>query len=132
MDLNFAVFFDGEIDKGIAALGPFLQGLSQMITSQEACRYVSLKPVEHSDLVVYSLYPSFCSSPDGIQEAKQMARRWIQQGGPFLQEHSFVTWAQSFGGAHTATYWTSGTANNWTSTYTKTLLDNFKWMPLLR
>lgn len=44
--------FDGPIDEGTVAFRPFLDGLADLITTQEACEYFRISSKLHSDCCV--------------------------------------------------------------------------------
>eukprot|EP00210_Caulerpa_lentillifera_P004507 g4300.t1 len=110
IQIGFGLIFDGPIKEGVRVLQPLLDSLAGQLTQEDACE----------------IQNKLCSTNEGNQAAYQLTREWIKTAGPFLQNHTFLSWSTQFGMKHANIHWTNGVFSEWTPSLTKTLLKSFK------
>lgn len=110
IELGFGLLFDGPVEDGLIILKPFLEALAGQLNVADACK----------------IYKKLCETSEGSSTAVKLAMEWLRGGGPFLQNHTFLTWASVFGIAHADVHWTNGVFAEWTPSMTEQLLKSFK------
>ena len=71
-------------------------------------------------------FKKYCVSEDGAKTAQRHAAAWIRKGGPFLQNHTFVSWARTYGTSHLSIFWRSLVFNKWSKDMESLIVKHFR------
>ena len=73
-----------------------------------------------------SIFKEMCVGNSGASPAQRQASAWIQRGGPFLQNHTFVSWARSHGTSSLDIFWKNVMIEKWTKQIENIILKHFR------
>ncbi|GMH38605.1 hypothetical protein BSKO_06489 [Bryopsis sp. KO-2023] len=107
--LCWAGFYDGSIQKALYTTKELLRRLADLLSEREACLFTKLP----------------CKKQSEISFATKRARETIRSGRPWLQGHTFASWAGMFGTDYLDVHWKSTVAERYTEQMIDTTIKHF-------